>query len=426
MGIWDVEEHEGIQEDFVEETSENNIYLADPKQALQLVSKIIPISKEINKKKNIIKQLDDAISIDLLQAFRKVQLEKEAQLQVKLVSFGNKLSEQQKYSVLKKKVVVGIGGKFSAGKSKFINSLLKAEEELLPEDQNPTTSIPTYIIYGDKEEICAFTPYNGKVQLDVNALQALTHKFYDKYKMGFSSFISNLVLEEPKMPYQNLVFLDTPGYSKADYYNNEGTLQRSISDEKKAYEQLRNVDYLIWLVDIENGTLNETDVEFISKLNLENPILIVANKADKKIDNEIKDVVKNIEDVAISSGLNLFAVTAYSSRDNVEWKKAGKINEFLESAMHKKRDNDDVLLQISEIKRQILHEIEENYFNKQEERNRLGKVIFKSNDIFEIKALVEVYGETITFLNDLKKCESAYKKSSYDIEKLIKKYAQGR
>ena len=92
-----------------------------------------------------------------------------------------------------------IGGKFSAGKSKFINSILNTEERILPEDQNPTTSIPTYLMYGENEQILAYTSENLNVSLDKEALQALTHKFFEKYKIGFSSFINSLIIFEPKL-----------------------------------------------------------------------------------------------------------------------------------------------------------------------------------------------------------------------------------
>ena len=47
------------------------------------------------------------------------------------------------------KNVVALGGGFSTGKSSFINSIL--DEDILPYDIDPTTSVPTYIVYGDAD-----------------------------------------------------------------------------------------------------------------------------------------------------------------------------------------------------------------------------------------------------------------------------------
>lgn len=51
------------------------------------------------------------------------------------------------------KVIVGVGGAFSAGKSSFLNSVLG--RKILSVEIDPTTSIPTYLMYGDCQRIKA-------------------------------------------------------------------------------------------------------------------------------------------------------------------------------------------------------------------------------------------------------------------------------
>ena len=75
-------------------------------------------------------------------------------------------------------------------------------------------------MYGEDEQILAYTNENLNISLDKEALQALTHKFFEKYKIGFSSFINSLIIFEPNMTYKDLVFLDTPGNSKLSYMAN--------------------------------------------------------------------------------------------------------------------------------------------------------------------------------------------------------------
>ncbi len=420
MGFWDVEDdvEDFLTDDYVQE--ECNRYLSDTEAAIDLIAKIIPISRERYSERKSIQMIDDMLDVDFLSAFRRIQLTDEAQLQVRLALLSDKLVEQKKYEVLKNKPIVGLGGKFSAGKSKFINSILKAGEELLPEDQNPTTSIPTYIVYGGAEEICAYTSDNEKVLLDIEALQALTHKFYEKYKMGFSFFINSLIISEPDMPYRELVFLDTPGYSKADSVG-KNKKQKELTDENKAYAQLRNVDYLIWLIDIENGVLTEPDIAFISKLGLETPILIVVNKADKKIDTEIESIVELVRRTAINSGINLFGVTAYSSSNNEEWRSANIISDFLEVAKRKKASRDDIVEQIEIIKNKVSREIEKKINDKVKERNTLNNVIFKSDDIMEIKTLINLYGESMEEIRDMRECRKKYQANIRKLEKTLEK-----
>ena len=356
MAIWDIEEDVN---DFFDENlaqAKENKYLKDVDAALNLISKIVPLSDGNKDFKNKIKKLDE-LNTSLLSAFRTVKLDNEAQLQIKLLQLSSKFKEEQKYKAIENKPIIGIGGKFSSGKSKFINSILNSGEELLPEDQMPTTSIPTYIMYGEREEISAYISENKKVDLDNDALHSLTHKFYEKYKIGFSSFINSLIIFEPNMTYKDLVFLDTPGYSKADFVQKN---QKGLTDENKAYTQLRTVNYLIWLMDIENGVLTESDIDFIQKLNLEEPILIVINKSDKKTNQEIQNIVNIVEKTAKNAGIKVFKVVAYSSRNKEEWRNTNKIQDYLKLAMADKKNRDDILEEIANLSSKVAQSLEKH------------------------------------------------------------------
>ena len=305
-----------------------NIYLANEENALQFISRIIPIKNKVSRDYYLGNKLKGMIEKQFLNVISNIEFPNKASLQQKLEILSDKLVEEKRYSILNNRVVIGLGGKFSSGKSKFINSILHAGEELLPEDQNPTTSIPTYIVQGKVEEINAYTNNGEKVVLDKEALQALTHHFYRKYNIGFSSFIHSLIVTEPDMPYSNIAFLDTPGYNKADNIE-DIKLKKGESDECKAYEQLRKVDFLIWLMDIENGVIQQNDIEFIKSLNLNTPILIVINKIDKKTDADVEKIVSLVKSTVLASGISLYDVAAYSSLDNKEWSNKDCINQFI-------------------------------------------------------------------------------------------------
>lgn len=419
MGLFDDEEE---IEDFMDDNyvpQETNRYLDHIEDAIGLIAKIIPVSQKDDQTQEKFQKLDEMLNYKLLSAFHEIQLSKEAQMQVKLSMISDKLAEQKKFEILKNHPIVGFGGKFSAGKSKFINSILKVGDNgLLPEDQNPTTSIPTYIVHGGNEEIRAYTSENNKVILDTEALQALTHKFYEKYSMGFSSFINSLVILEPDMPYPNLAFLDTPGYSKADIVGS-GRNQKDLTDENKAYVQLRSADYLIWLMDIENGVLSEPDIAFISKLELKTPILIVINKADKKTDEDIEQIVQLVEETAKDAGLQVFGVTAYSSRDQIEWRSAGLIEKFLRMADQKK-NQDDIWQQVKEMKESILDELSQKESQYTEDKEKLREFIYEAENVMEIKTLVELYGDSIKQLKQLQRCKKEYRSNVKELENTLK------
>ena len=424
MGIFDIEEEEELWDDSCIQEHENR-YLINQGDALKLIAKIIPLSNENRTSKWTVRKLDDMLDTDFLSVFRQMRLSNEAQLQMKLEQISDGLVEQKKFEILKNRPIIGIGGKFSAGKSKFINSILKAGEEFLPEAQNPTTSIPTYIVCGSQKEIRAYTSYNETVLLDAEQMQALTHKFYEKYNIGFSSFINSLIILEPDMPYRDLVFLDTPGYSKADIIGSMKN-QKELTDENKAYAQLRNVDHLIWLMDIENGVLSETDIAFISRLKLGTPVLIVVNKADKKIDAEIKNVVSVVKSTALNAGINAYAVTAYSSWDGAEWRNANIIKQFLNDAASQKRTNNNILEQIKTINGIVSRELDEKIEASIKERDALSDVIFKSDDIKEIRTLVDIYGELMEDIRNMKRCRNKHQNNIRKLDETLKKYYDGR
>ena len=276
------------------------------------------------------------------------------------------------------------------------------------------------------EEINAYTNNGEKIVLDKEALQALTHHFYRKYNIGFSSFIHSLVVTEPDMPYSNIAFLDTPGYNKADNIE-DINLKKGESDECKAYEQLRKVDFLIWLMDIENGVIQQNDIEFIKSLNLNTPILIVINKIDKKTDADVEKIVSLVKSTVLASGISLYDVAAYSSLDNKEWSNKDCINQFILSAINNGIKREDVLIQIQKIKKTISEELNDNEQFWVDNRNSLSHIIANSESILEIQSVVNLYGDSLEELRKnrigSRKFNSYMKRLENDLNKFYKESA---
>ena len=79
------------------------------------------------------------------------------------------------YDGLIGKNIVALGGGFSSGKSTFLNSVLG--EDILPSAITPSTSVPTYIVYGDKDEAYGINEFRSKVPLDIEDVNLLAHGF---------------------------------------------------------------------------------------------------------------------------------------------------------------------------------------------------------------------------------------------------------
>lgn len=217
--------------------------------------------------------------------------------------------------MIREKTIVGIGGRFSAGKSCFINSLIGNHIQLLPEGQLPTTSISTYIIKDKIRKNSITNVFGNNIDLDDKAVIALNHQYYDRYKIGFAKFIDLFVLSTPLFDFDKIALLDTPGYNKYD-----GRKKTDASDNEKARSELKVVDYLIWLIDIENGVIKDEDIDFITNnISPDVPVLFVINKASRKPNEFVMDVIEQTKDVLYSTSIQWINVVAYDSRDACEF-----------------------------------------------------------------------------------------------------------
>lgn len=410
MGLWDDStEESGIVE---------NQYIIDPSSGLNLICEILPknMQKKTDKIDNMLdKQLVRTISyiedanIDLLG------------LEKRLQKLSDQIIEYKKIKLLTNKTVVGVGGRFSAGKSAFINSLLNnsGDEIVLPENQNPTTSIPTYILSGEENKIQAYLKDDRILLLKAEASAALTHEFYEKYKIGFSRFIRNLVVYRNDFPEnfsEKIVLLDTPGYNKSDIDATD-----ALSDEYLSSKQLKAIDRLIWLVDIDNGTIQDKDLQFINKLVTDKPILFIFNKADLKTDEEIKKVLSTSKKIIADNHINAFGITAYSSRDKKEYFKKDIISCFFDQAVGDAGRKKGVQEELEEIKKIIEKMLIDKYEKMIIERNKLGSLILHTNDINEIGTIVQLQAEKIRKINQIGAINIQYKKIIEKIEGEIKR-----
>lgn len=410
MGLWDDStEESGIVE---------NQYIIDPSSGLNLICEILPknMQKKTDKIDNMLdKQLVRTISyiedanIDLLG------------LEKRLQKLSDQIVEYKKIKLLTNKTVVGVGGRFSAGKSAFINSLLNnsGDEIVLPENQNPTTSIPTYILSGEENKIQAYLKDDRILLLKAEASAALTHEFYEKYKIGFSRFIRNLVVYRNDFPEnfsEKIVLLDTPGYNKSDIDATD-----ALSDEYLSSKQLKAIDRLIWLVDIDNGTIQDKDLQFINKLVTDKPILFIFNKADLKTDEEIKKVLSTSKKIIADNHINAFGITAYSSRDKKEYFKKDIISCFFDQAVGDAGRKKGVQEELEEIKKIIEKMLIDKYEKMIIERNKLGSLILHTNDINEIGTIVQLQAKKIRKINQIGAINIQYKKIIEKIEGEIKR-----
>ena len=379
MQLFDVDEEAENLDDITNsiELKDENVYIADTQKAIHLISQLL-YGERINSRTKLIKISEYFKNI--FQLINDCDIPNMFEQQRELEMYLDRLIEFGSADILRGKHVVSLVGRFSAGKSKFINAITGIEN-ILPVDQNPTTSVPSYIVHFDIDRIEVNTKFGCSVNLDKEAMNALTHEFYNKYKIGFSSILENIIIKSSKYNIDDrIVLLDTPGYSKMDVDNN---VRERTSDRQKAHDKLSITDYLIWLVDITKGTITNEDLEFIRSLHLTNKILFVFTKADKKTSSEIKMVVDQAKETILNAGIDCFGVTAFSSEKKEEYFD-NSIKKYLEEVVNNPKSENDIIQQIDNIttniieiinnEKQLIIRRKKEYFNMLKDTNNVTAV----------------------------------------------------
>ena len=213
------------------------------------------------------------------------------------------------FPTLFKNNTVAIGGGFSAGKSQFINSLLNEEAVKLSVDIKPTTAIPTYIVHNEKVCLLGCNEKGGLVNLsdiDGNIGDYFSHR--SEAEFNFKTLMPYMVLTAPTN-LKHLTFIDTPGYNPSSSENST-----TGEDNETAAEFIQTAQALIWLIPVDAGTIPQTDLDFLEETLLENqPLYIVLSKADKRPQNAILEVMKNIQEELDDQGIDYLGISAYSA-----------------------------------------------------------------------------------------------------------------
>ncbi|MBE0507806.1 MAG: dynamin family protein [Marinospirillum sp.] len=213
---------------------------------------------------------------------------------------------------LAEKVVVGLGGAFSAGKSSLINALLG--QKRLATEVDPTTSLPTYLLQGEAEAITALNLFKRRVELSQEEFLSLTHDEKERYGSQVSALLQSAFISLPDFPFKNLALLDTPGYSKPD--------DKSWSDRTDANlarAQLNSAQFIIWVVSAEAGVISENDLKFLASLRQDIPRLVVISRADKRTPEDMQKMVELVRTTMEQRALPAVAVLPFSSRKKKDY-----------------------------------------------------------------------------------------------------------
>lgn len=203
------------------------------------------------------------------------------------------------------KVIVGIGGAFSAGKSSFLNGILG--RKILSVEIDPTTSIPTYLIHGEHQKIKAVLKNAQQQDLSSEQFKSLTHHA-EQELYELTKNIDLILLNQPEQQWSHLAFLDTPGYS------NHEDIEQGMCDAHIAKVQLNDVQCLIWLISADQGGISQSDIEFLKTIRSDIPKLVVISRADKKSPDDLNEIKKLTQYTLAQHQIDVIDVLAFSAR----------------------------------------------------------------------------------------------------------------
>lgn len=235
-----------------------------------------------------------------------------------------KIEDAINFPLFYHKNIIALCGQFSSGKTSMINSFLK--DNILPTSIEPTTAINTFVVYEKDNDLYIRNCFSGQTKVDKEFYDFVTHTFTKEYDKDVHSMVKYVSLHTQKLKYENIALLDTPGYT--------GQGQDATEDDSNmAMKGIAQADNIIWVIDIDNGTIKNNDLEFLKKEELNGKdILIVFNKAEQKSEEDIDKIVEESKSLLDSRGIDYKDIVVYSSHQPENYKEGEeKLFNFFES-----------------------------------------------------------------------------------------------
>lgn len=249
-------------------------------------------------------ELENLIRHDLLALARQASPDDFAELYLDFERELGRFREFAAYPHLAGKTVVAFGGAFSAGKSSLINALMG--EALMVVEVDPTTALPAYVLGGEADAIYALNSHRLRVPLSNEEFASLTHDEKLLYGSEVARALHAAFVVRKDFPWHNLAFIDTPGYSGQ-------TQAGGRTDASIAAAQLGSAHAFIWVVSAKQGTLPESDIDFLAKLDPSIPRLVVVSRADQVNESDLAAITQRIASTLAERNLPVLGVLPASA-----------------------------------------------------------------------------------------------------------------
>lgn len=228
-------------------------------------------------------------------------------------SFISKIDQWQNIELkswIKNKRVIAIVGEFSSGKTSLVNKILNPNNDpnipKLLENSAETTAIPSYISYTPQKggfETSFIAPNKQQKDFPKKNFLMTNKEIIDQ--VNVLSLMDCFVIMANIESLRGVTLLDTPGFAS----NNNELMQKTINAIKEA-------SAVFWIIDAENGTINNSSIRVIRE-NLRNlPLYVIVNKCDRKSTSDLDATERVIKQTMDREKIQVQGYLRFSNRDN--------------------------------------------------------------------------------------------------------------
>jgi hypothetical protein len=179
--------------------------------------------------------------------------------------------------------------------------------------------------------------------------------------------------------FDNLCLIDTPGYNPPGSGN-------TAYDFETARKYIKDAEFLIWTVNIEDGTITKSDIDFLKNLefgnNTDHPnkhLYIVASKAQVKTKDNIESILDKFEETLDDHDFSYEGISAYDSKKNeLHTSRKKNIYEFLTEHNKSNRKYAELKGMIHNVFKQYIGKIHEDYDEKAAKRKEVKTLLLRA------------------------------------------------
>lgn len=211
------------------------------------------------------------------------------------------------------KTCVAFTGLFSSGKTSIINSIVRSKcpnAVMMPVDNRPTTTIPTYISNGPKEKFAFYTPLGELKEVSKDSFSSITKEVISSIG-NISSILKYFVADYCSDKLKHFSILDTPGFDSG-----------SKSEDERTYSVIRNCDAIFWVIDVNSSVPGETTLAALKKIHSQSvvksrPLYIILNKTDLSTTAKVSEYKKAAMEKFNKAGIQVTKIIEYNQHKDI-------------------------------------------------------------------------------------------------------------